>query len=153
MRRILTIVALLALFAAAPRAHAESDRVSFFHDITIDEGEQATDTVCIFCSIRNEGAVHGDAVSLFGGIHSSGSISGDAVSILGNIKLDEDAHVGGDTVAIFGMLRYRTGQIGGETVEMPVVLLLIPLGLLALLIWGIRSIFRPRSYSMPPWRP
>ncbi|WP_446742995.1 hypothetical protein [Silvibacterium acidisoli] len=154
VHRILAFVAVLALFAVAPHAHAEADRVSYFHDITIGEGEQADDAVCLFCSIRNDGEIRSDAVTILGSVHSNGQISGDAVSILGSLRLGEDAHVGGDSVAVLGQLRYRSGQIGGEAVELPVVLALIPLALLALLVWAIRALVRgSRSpYSMPRWR-
>jgi hypothetical protein len=154
VRRIFAFIAVLVLFAFAPHARADTDRVSYFHDITIGEGEQADDAVCLFCSIRNDGEIRSDAVAILGSVHSNGQIMGDAVSILGNLRLGDDARVNGDSVAVLGQLRYRSGQVGGEAVELPVVLLFIPIALLALLVWAIRALVRRSSapYSMPRWR-
>jgi hypothetical protein len=154
VRRIFAFVAVLMLFAFVPRAHAEADRVSYFHDITVGEGEQVENAVCLFCSIRNDGEIRSDAVTILGSVHSNGQISGDAVSILGSLRLGEDARVNGDSVAVLGQLRYHSGQVGGEAVELPVVLLFIPLGLLALLVWAVRALFARSAspYSMPRWR-
>jgi hypothetical protein len=154
MRRIL--LAFLALFlvaAAVPRAHADDDHVSFFSSINVAEGEDAHDLVCIFCSIRIDGAAHGDVVSILGGIRSNGPIDGDAVSILGNINLGGDAHVGGDCVAILGSVRHSGGhQVGRDLVEIPFALLLIPVFFFVGIIYLIRTlVYRSRlPYPMPP---
>jgi hypothetical protein len=152
-RFLIAISAMLLLAAAVPRARADEDRVSFFHDITISEGDQTKDLVCILCSIRNDGEVHGDVVALLGSIHSNGSISGDTVTILGNINLGTDARIGGDCVAVLGDIGHHTSnQIGRDAVQLPLILLLIPALFLFALVYGIRALVgRARGpYPMPP---
>jgi hypothetical protein len=153
MRRILlAVLALFLVAAAVPRAHADDDRVSFFNSINVAEGEDAHDLVCIFCSIHIDGAAHGDVVSILGGIRSNGPIDGDAVSILGNINLGRDAHVGGDCVAILGSVRHSANQVGRDLVEIPFVLLLIPVLFFVGIIYLVRmAVYRSRMpYPMPP---
>jgi len=154
MRRIfLAVFAFSLLVAAAPRAHAEDDRVSFFHGIDVAEGEEAHDTVCILCSIHIDGAVHGDAVAILGSIRSNGPIDGDAVSILGNISLGQDARVGGDCVAVLGSVRHFTAdQIGKDLVQIPLAVIFIPVLIFFFLIYLIRTlVWRARPpYPMPP---
>ncbi|HEX3473230.1 MAG TPA: hypothetical protein VHT28_18765 [Silvibacterium sp.] len=154
MRRIFVAVfALSFLAAAATRAHASDDRVSFFHSINIAEGEETHDTVCIFCSIHVDGEVRGDAVAILGSIHSNGIIHGDAVSVLGNISLGPDASIGGNSVSVLGSVRHHNNnQIGKELVQIPFALILIPVLTFALLIYVIRSlVWRARMpYPMPP---
>ncbi len=154
MRRILlAVLALFLVAAAAPRAHADDDRVSIFHSINVAEGEDAHDLVCIFCSIHIDGAVHGDVVAVMGGIRSNGPIDGDAVSILGNINLGRDAHIGGNCVAVLGSVRYYTSsQIGQNLVQIPFALLLIPVLFFFFLVYVIRTlVWRARlPYPMPP---
>ena len=152
-RFFLAMLALIFFAAVVPRAHANDDRVSFFNSINVAEGEDAHDLVCIFCSIRIDGAAHGDAVSILGGIRSNGPIDGDAVSILGNINLGRDAHVGGDCVAILGSVRHSAGnQVGRDVVEIPFALLLIPVLFFVGIIYLIRTVVhRSRMpYPMPP---
>jgi len=154
MRRLfLAVFALFFVAAVVPRAHADDDRVSFFHSINVAEGEEAHDVVCIFCSIHIDGEVRGDTVAILGGIRSNGPMDGDAVSILGNINLGRDAHVGGDCVAVLGSIRhYTSSQIGKELVEIPFALLLIPIFIFAGIIYLIRTVVhRSRMpYPMPP---
>ena len=154
MRRLfLAVFVLFFVAAAVPRAHADDDRVSFFHSINVAEGEDAHDLVCIFCSIRIDGAAHGDSVAILGSIHSDGPIDGDAVTILGNISLGRDGRVGGDCVAVLGSVRhYTSSQIGKDLVEIPFALLLIPIFLFIGIIYLIRTlVHRSRlPYPMPP---
>jgi hypothetical protein len=150
---LLAVLALIFVAAAVPRAHADDDRVSFFNSINVAEGEDAHDLVCIFCSIHIDGAAHGDVVSILGGIRSNGPIDGDAVSILGNINLGRDAHIGGDCVAVLGSVRhYTSNQIGQNLVQIPFVLLLIPVFFFVGIIYLIRTVvYRSRMpYPMPP---
>jgi hypothetical protein len=154
MRRILvTLFALSLLAAAVPRAHANDDRVSFLHSIDVAEGEEAHDTVCILCSIRINGAVHGDAVAILGSIRSNGPVDGDTVAILGNVNLGRDARVGGDCVAVLGSVRQSgSNQIGKDIVQLPFVLILIPVLIFFFIIYLIRTlVWRSRlPYPMPP---
>jgi predicted acyltransferase (DUF342 family) len=146
-----------ALFLAAicvPRAQASADRVSFMHDIVIDDGEDADDAVCFLCSIRVNGKINGDAVAFLGSIHLNGEISGDVVSFLGDVAMGDQSRIGGDCVVFGGPLR-RNGNttISGDTVNFPLIVIMMPFILLAALIYGIVSLFRRRrypAYPMPP---
>jgi hypothetical protein len=154
MHRIfLAVLALFFVAAAVPRAHADDDRVSFFNSINVGEGEEAHDLVCILCSIRIDGTAHGDTVAILGSIRSNGPIDGDAVTILGNINLGRDARIGGDCVAVLGSVRhYTSNQVGQNLVEIPFVLLLIPIFFFIGIIYLIRmAVYRSRlPYPMPP---
>jgi len=139
-----------------PRAHASTDRVSFMRDIVISENEEADDAVCFLCSIRISGKVNGDAVAFLGGIHLSGEINGDAVSFLGNVSMGDQSRIGGDCVVFGGPLRMDgSATIDGNRVNFPFILIMMPFVVLALLIYGIVSLFRRRrymAYPMPPPR-
>ncbi|MBV8674051.1 MAG: hypothetical protein JOZ33_11500 [Acidobacteriaceae bacterium] len=154
MRRILPFIfALLIVAAAVPRAQADNDRVAIFHSISVAEGEQVQNAVCIFCSIRIEGAVHENAVAIFGTIRSNGPIEQNAVSILGGISLGQEAHVGQNCVAVLGSVRpYSSGQVGQNVVEIPFGIVFIPIFLFVGIIYLIRTlVWRARApYPMPP---
>jgi hypothetical protein len=147
-----------ALFLAAtlggPRAHASTDRVSFMHDIEIGDGEQADDAVCFLCSVRIHGKVNGDAVAFLGGIRLNGEINGDAVSFLGSLEMSNESRIGGDCVVFGGPLR-RNGNavIEGSAVDFPFIVVMLPFVILALLIYGIISLFRRRRYRAYPMMP
>ena len=146
-----------AIFLAAmlaPRAHAAADRVSFMHDIDISDTEEADDAVCFLCSIRINGKLNGDAVAFLGGIRVTGEINGDAVSFLGNVAMGDQSRIGGDCVVFGGPLR-RSGNaaIDGDTVNFPLIIVMLPFIFVALLIYGIIALFRRRryvAYPMPP---
>ncbi|MFT4111401.1 hypothetical protein [Silvibacterium sp.] len=154
MRRLLYAAFTALLFCvAAHSAHAEGDRVSFLHDIQVSNDEQAHDLVCFLCSIHVEGPVHGDTVALLGSIDSNAPMHGSAVVILGSIKLGPNAHVEEDCVAVLGaVFQQQFNQVSGDTVQIPVILILIPFLVLAFLIYIIRAIFRrPRPpFPMAP---
>ncbi len=146
-----------AIFLAAvcvSRAHASTDRVSFMHDIDISETEEADDAVCFLCSIHVNGKINGDAVAFLGGIHVNGEISGDAVSFLGDVAMSDQSHIGGDCVVFGGPIR-MDGQatIGGNRVDFPFILIMLPFAFLALLIYGIVTLFRNRRYRAYPMMP
>ncbi len=137
-----------------PRAHASADRVSFMHDIDISDNEEADDAVCFLCTIRVHGKINGDAVAFLGAIHLNGEISGDTVSFLGEVSMEDQSRIGGDCVVFGGPLR-RSGSssIDGSTVNFPLILVMMPFILLALLIYGIVSLFRHRRYRAYPMMP
>jgi predicted acyltransferase (DUF342 family) len=154
MRRLLLAAfALLFISVSALQARADGDRVSFLHDITISSDEEAHDTVCILCSIRADGPVHGDAVAILGSIHANAPINGDVVAILGNVTLSEDGSIGKDCVVMLGSVSHHNGnQIGKDVVQFPLGLIFVPLLVFFFLIYVIRSLVR-RSYvpyPMPP---
>ncbi|WP_158748107.1 hypothetical protein [Acidobacterium sp. S8] len=150
----LCFIFLLATVCAS-RAHASTDRVSFLHDIVVDNGEEADDAVCFLCSIRvNGGKVNGDAVAFLGSIHLDGEISGDVVSFLGEVSLRDQSHIGGDCVVFGGPLRTDGhASIDGSRVNFPFLLIMMPFVILALLIYGIVSLFRRRRYAAYPMPP
>ena len=145
------------LFLAAffiPRAHASTDRVSFMHDIDVSDTEEADDTVCFLCSIRVNGKVNGSAVAFLGGIHVNGEINGDTVSFLGNVVMGDQARIGGSCVVFGGPLRKNgNATIDGDTVNFPFILVMLPFVILALLVYGIVSLFRSRRYRAYPMMP
>jgi len=154
MRRILPLVfALLLAAAAVPRAFGDDTRVSIFHSISVEEGEDVQNAVCILCSIRIDGSVQQNAVAILGSIHSNGPIGQNAVSILGGITLGRDAHVGQNCVAILGSVRhFSSAQVGQNVVEIPFGIIFIPIFLFIGLVYLIRTlVWRARvPYPMPP---
>lgn len=154
MRRFfLAAFAVLFFSVSALHARADGDRVSFFHDISISSDEEAHDTVCILCSIRASGPIHGDAVAILGSIHADAPIEGDVVTILGNVSLGEDGSVGKDCVVLLGSVTHHNGrQVGRDLVQFPLGLIFVPLMVFIFLVYVIRSLVR-RSYvpyPMPP---
>ena len=154
MRRLfLVILGVFLLAISARSARADGDRVSFMRDITVTSDEDVQDTVCFLCSIRIEGPVHQDAVVFLGSIHANAPIQGDAVAFLGNISLGSEARVGGDCVAFLGsVIQHGSGQVGKDLVQIPVVLVFVPIFLLIFLVYVIRSLVRRAytPYPMPP---
>ena len=154
MRRLLPLIfALLLVSAAVPRAFADDNRVSFFESISVEEGEDVQNAVCILCSIRVDGSVHQNAVAILGRIRSNGPIGQNAVSILGGINLGRDAHVGQNCVAILGSVRrFSSDQVGQNVVEIPFAIVLIPIFLFVGIVYLIRTlVWRARMpYPMPP---
>lgn len=146
--------AILLLSLVVPRSHASTDRVSFFHDVTVGDTEEVDDAVCILCSVHVNGKVNGDAVAILGGIHLNGEIKGDAVSILGEAVLKGQSRIGGDCVVMGGPLRRGDdATIVGDAVDFPLILVLMPFLFAALVIYGIIALVRNRrsaAYPMPP---
>ncbi len=156
MRRWMLFVCVVALFGfSVSRAHADGDRVHFMHDIVVAEGETARDLVCFLCSIEVNGSGH-DAVAFLGSVRVRGHIEGDTVDFLGNVHLDDDATINGSCVVFGGSLHSRgSGAVGKDTVVFPLALFLIPLFLLAGMVYLVRAIaMRNRMpYPPPPFPP
>jgi len=146
--------AILLAVMFVPRAHASTDRVSFMHDIDINDTEEADDAVCFLCSIRVNGKVNGDAVAFLGAIRVNGEIQGDTVSFLGSVAMADQSRIGGDCV-VFGGPLHRNGSaaIDGDTVDIPFIIIMLPFLFVALLIYGIISLFRRRRYAAYPMPP
>lgn len=146
--------AILLLGVFVPRSYASSDRVSFFRDVTVGDTEEVDDVVCILCSVHVNGKVSGDTVAIFGGIHVDGEIKGDAVSILGEAVLKGKSRIGGDCVVIGGPLRSGDdATIGGDAVDFPLVLVLMPFLFAGLVIYGLVALLRNRKYAAYPMPP
>lgn len=154
MRRLLPIaLALLLVATAPPRAHADDDRVAIFHSISVEEGEEVQNAVCVLCSIRIKGAVRQNAVAVLGSIHSEGPIGQNAVSFLGSISLGQEGHVGQNCVAVLGRVRrYTSEQIGQNVVEIPLAIIFIPIFFFIGIVYLIRMlVWRARMpFPMPP---
>jgi hypothetical protein len=154
MHRIFpAVLALFLIAVAVPVARADDNRVSVFHSISVEEGEQVENAVCVFCSIRVDGALQGNAVAILGSIRSNGQIEQNAVSILGGVSLGRDAHIGQNCVAILGSVRRaNSDQIGQNVVEIPFAIIFIPIFLFVAVVYLIRTlVWRSRMpYPMPP---
>ena len=145
---------LLLVGTAGTRAYAESDRVSFLHDIDISDAEEAGDAVCFLCSIRVNGTVHGDTVAFLGSVRVNGEIKGSVVSFLGDVGMGDGAHIGGDCVVFGGPLRRADNtSIGGDTVQLPFLVIMMPFLVLGLLIYGLVALVRRRRYAAYPMPP
>ncbi len=152
------VVVVGCLIAACP-AFAEGDRVSIANDITVDEGSTSGDLVCVMCSIKVHGGVHGDIVTLLGSVmvDDGQAISGDIVTVGGNVSLNDGARVNGDVAVVGGFLNRGSGAtIGGDSnVEsgrgwllVPFAPLLILIGVVWLIVWLVRR--RRFNYAMYP---
>jgi hypothetical protein len=147
------ICALLLLLIAAPPMHASNgNQVHVGQSITIPEGEDAGDVVCVGCSIRVDGAC-GDAVAVGGSITVNGQVRGDAVAVGGAIRMGEDGSIRGDVVTVGGRLWRHPNSVVGGTVStqsgavvfaillistvLPVILIV------ALIVWLVNRSRRP----------
>ena len=147
-----------AALPALARSGSKNDRVQFGSSISINEGEEVGDVVCIRCSIRVAGSC-GDAVSIGGSILVEGEMRGDVVAVGGGVRLNDAAQVKGDVVTIGGGLSRDQGStVGGEVVSqgggyvMPLLILvpLIPVILIVALIWWlITRANRPPAPAQP----
>jgi hypothetical protein len=85
------------------------DRIFYFVDFVVEEGEQVRDAVCVFCSADIKGIVEGDAVTVFGNLIVSGTVMGDAVSAGGFLEMTDTAELDSDIVAVGGSV-WRHGS-------------------------------------------
>ena len=125
-------------------------------NITIEAGESAEELTCLGCSVRIRGAVSGDVTTLGGSIviEQGGSAGGDVTSIAGDVRLAAGSSVSGDIVAMGGHLRRdSTANVGGDIAALGgagwlAAIFLVPLiilgGIIALLVWLVQRIRRPR---------
>jgi hypothetical protein len=157
MRNLLfaAVVLMLACTPAFARSGGD-DRVSVFSDITVPEGESAGDIACAFCTVRVHGEVRGDIATLFGSVmvDADRNISGDVASLGGDLELGQDASVGGDVAIAAGETRLASGAaIRGQQTILPgrfwLLLPLVPLLILAGLIWLVVWIVRRNRYQFP----
>jgi hypothetical protein len=155
MRNLILIAALLLLPAAA-HARSDNDHVSFGQDISIAEGDTATDVVCAFCSVHIHGDVHGDVAVLFGSVSvdADHAISGDVAIFGGNLDLAENASTGGDVAIAAGDLNMAPNAVvrGDRAVFPGRFWLLVPFApflILAGIIWLIVWLIRRNRYQFP----
>ena len=150
------LIACLVLSATTLAQNAASDRTQFGTDITIGPGEQVGDVNCFGCSVRVRGRVATDVTVFFGTvtIEEQGEVAGDVTEFGRGVRLDRNAKVGGD-VTVFGgpVRRDAEASVGGDIADfngtlwlvvvfgLPVVILA---GIIALIIWIVRRVTRPR---------
>jgi hypothetical protein len=157
MRRLYLAVALLLIAAIAPAfARADQDRVSFGNDITIGEGQTASDIACAFCSVRIHGSVKGDVAVLFGTVSVDGDqrVSGDVAILGGDLNLREQAVVGGDVAIAAGNANLAPGaMIHGDRMVLPGRLWLLlpfaPILIVIGIIWLIVYLVQRNRYQYP----
>ena len=161
MRRLLLAHALLLVAAIAPSfARADQDRVAFGNDITIGEGETASDIACAFCSVRVHGSVKGDVAVLFGSVTVDGNqaVSGDVAILGGDLDLREQAEVGGDVAIAAGSANLAPGAaIRGDRMVLPGRLWLLlpfaPILIVIGIIWLIVYLVQRNRYQYPVYPP
>lgn len=154
-QRVAILMGLGCLLAATP-AFAKDDRVSFASDITVEDGSTAGDLVCLLCSVRVHGQVHGDVVAVLGSVSvdDQRSISGDLVTVGGDTALGDKASVHGDVAVVAGDLVTEPGAyIGGQRSVVQgrgwLLLPLAPLAILIGIIWLIVWFVRRNRYQFP----
>jgi len=157
--RLPFVITLLILTMACGSRQAVADvgnyRVSFGNRIYVGENQTVGDVLCFLCSVEAHGKIKGDIVTFLGGVKATSPISGDVVSFLGDINLTQDARVAGDLVVLGGSVHQGgTSRIGGDRVTLPLAILLIPILLVAAIVYGISGLFRRRVpiYYGPPAR-
>ena len=152
--------AMLLLISSAS-AHARSrpgEHVSVGNDITISEGETASDIACAFCSVHIHGDVHGDVAVAFGSVDvdTGRTISGDVAVLAGEVVLADESHVGGDVAIAGGNLNLApSASVRGDRAIFPghfvLLLVLIPLLIPVGIIWLIVYLIRRNRYQFPAY--
>jgi len=152
------ILLVMGCLIAAKPAFASNDRVSFANNITVEEGSTSGDLVCMMCSIKVHGEVHGDVVTLLGSvvIDDARSISGDVVTVGGNVSMGNNASINGDVALVGGYLNKGEGvSIGGDSDVMVgkgwLLVLLAPLLIVIGIVWLIIWLVSRRQYRFPAY--
>lgn len=156
---LLSLITSSLLLSASPTAlfaKNSSERTQVGHNITVGPDEEVSEVTCFGCSVRIRGHVDGD-VTTFGGsilLEDNADVSGDITTFGGSARLDGAVNVGGDLTTFGGRIhRDPAAKIGGDVSNFGggfwVVLIfglpLIVLGaFIALMVWLIRIIIRPR---------
>jgi predicted acyltransferase (DUF342 family) len=150
---VLASVALLWV----PAARAEKDVAKVGQDIVIPEGETAGDIACAFCNVRVHGDVKGDVAVAFGNldVDSGHQISGDVAVLAGHVGLGEGSRVGRDLAVVGKLHEGESSTVGGSRGVVPGELLLLPVALLAGVIWLVVFMVRRSRYRpvYPPGYP
>jgi hypothetical protein len=158
MRRLLLAVALLVSITLPAYARSSDDRASFGNDITIAEGETASDVACMFCDVHVHGDIRGDVAVMFGkvDVDPGRSISGDVATLGADLNLGPGATVGGDLAMAAGDVNAGPGaRIHGSSMVLPgkiwLMLPFAPLLILVGLIWLIVYLVRRNRYRFPAY--
>ena len=159
------LLGLFSILLVAPM-QAQQDAVQFGSDIRVTKDHPAKDAVCFFCSVKADEEIHHDTVVFFGNVHLKANVGHDVVVFFGNITADDNVVLGGDVVNFFGSVHLgqgvhverdlvvmfgslktaETATIGRDHVIFPFWLLLIPIAILGLIIWGFVSLIRNIQY-------
>ncbi len=163
MRTPITFTARLCLcllvfagFSSAAFADRTHERTQFGHDITIGPGEETGEVTCFGCSVRVRGHVTGD-LTTFGGtvfLEDSAEVGGEVTVFAGDVRLEGPAKINGD-LSVFGGRIHRdpSSTVGGDVTNFGggfwiVLIFALPLivlgGFIALVVWLVRMIARPR---------
>jgi hypothetical protein len=158
LSHLLPIALLCMLCAPAAFARSSNDRVSFGSDITIPEGETASDVVCAFCSVHIQGDVRGDVAVAFGSVtvDSGRTILGDVAILGGDLHLAEDAHVAKDVAIAAGSLDASPdATVRGDRVIFPgrfwLLVPFAPFLILIGIIWLVVYLVRRNRYQFPAY--
>ena len=146
----------LACVAAPLKAYARhgdggEDRIGIFSSIVVTEDRPAGDVACLFCSVQIDGDVHGDVAVLFGSVVVSDgrTISGDVATLFSSLVLGDGSRINGDLATVFGSSNLaESAHVGGDKAMLAsglgiaVILapLLIAIGVIWLVVWGLRRI-------------
>ena len=151
-----TLALLLALVCLAVPVKAYGrhdkggeDRIGVFSSIVVSEGRPANDVACIFCTVQIDGEVHGDVAVMFGTVVVSDgqTISGDVATLFSTLVLGEGSRINGDLATAMGTASVaESAHVGGDRTMLAsglgitVILapLLIVIGVIWLLVWGVR---------------
>ena len=158
MRRLFLATALLVSVTLPAFARSEDDHASFGKDITIAEGETASDVACVFCDVHVHGDIRGDVAVLFGKVEvdPGRSISGDVATLGADLNLGPGATVGGDLAMAAGDVNAAPGaMVHGSSMVLPSRMwLLLPFAPLLILIglnWLIVYLVRRNRYQFPAY--
>ncbi len=151
-----TLALLLAMACAAwpTKAYARhdgegEDRIGIFSSIVVSESRPAEDVACLFCTVQIDGDVHGDVAVMFGTVVVSDgrTISGDVATLFSTLVLGEGSRINGDLATAMGTATVAdSAHVGGDRtvlasgLGLTVILapLLIVVGAIWLLVWGLR---------------
>jgi hypothetical protein len=152
----LLAAALLLLCITPAFARSDNDHVSIGQDISISEGETASDIVCAFCSIHIHGDVTGDIAVLFGtvSVDADHSVHGDIAILGGDLNLASDSSVGGNIAIAAGDLNASPdATVRGNRAVFPgrfwLFVPFAPLLILIGIIWLIVYLIRRNRYRFP----
>ena len=158
MRRLFLAVALLVSVTLPAFARSGDDHASFGNDITIAEGETASDIACMFCDVHVHGDVKGDVAVAFGkvDVDPGRSISGDVATLGADLNLGPGATVGGDLAMAAGDVNAAPGaMVHGSSMVLPSrIWLLLPFAPLLIvigIIWLIVYLVRRNRYQFPAY--
>ena len=155
LRPVLAMCVLPLLVSFPYPAPLSQNRVHIGRDIVIAAEQPANRSVCILCSTRVEGPVHGSVAVFAGNIYVDSAVHGSVLDFGGRITLAPSASVGGG-VLVFGGQLYQdpAAKIGGRRIVLSPIVFLPLLVLLGVLIAGsillLRRLFPHGLGTYPP---